>query len=141
MEGAPSRAATKNPMAALLHAAAVNPDLYDALRDDPRSFIERFAIGVPDSIQFRCQDDGRHLTLIASVPRTEQGTQAMQQRMRRCPLAGITGDELAADPVAVLQSVGLRVPEDVGVEVDVHRGGFIHFTVVVARPSAQSAPP
>lgn len=128
-------------MAALLKTAAVNPDLYELLRSDPRAFIERFAIGVPDSIQFRCNDDGRHLTLIASVPRTEQGTRATQQRMRRCPLAGITGDELAADPVGVLRSVGVRVPEDVGVEVDAHRSGFIHFTVVMARPSPPSPVP
>ena len=111
-------AAAPNPMAALLKKLNSAPQLREELWADPRALITRLATPFPEDIAVRTfRDDSGDAYFEAGLPKRPTGI-PMPMRMSRCPVAQISGAELAADPAAALAPYGIRVPEDIVIAED-----------------------
>jgi hypothetical protein len=111
-------ATVPNPMAALLRKLSSTPQLREELWADPRALITRLATPFPEDIAVRTFRDASGVAYFeAGLPK--RPTRApMPMRMSRCPVAKISGAELAADPAAALAPYGIRVPEDIAIGED-----------------------
>jgi hypothetical protein len=107
-----------NPMAAMLRKMTSTPQLREELFADPRALITRVATPFPDDIAVRTfRDESGNAFFEAGLPK--RTTRApMPMRMLRCPVAQVSGAELAADPAAALEPFGIRVPEDIAIAED-----------------------
>ena len=51
------------------------------------------------------------------------------ERIKNCPVLGVSGSDFIRDHVEILSQHGINVPGDVLVEIDEPIDGFIHFSV------------
>lgn len=108
-----------NPMAAILRAIQSNPALREELYRDPRGLITRLATRFPDEVDVRVvRDDDGHEYFQSSLSLDPENYARSRARMRRCPVAQMSAEELVADPVSALAPYGIRVPEDVIIDSD-----------------------
>lgn len=116
-----------NPMAAIFRLIQSNQAVRDELWNDPRGLISRVATEFPEEVKVQVfRDDSGQAYLQSSIALAPEDFQRSMRRMRRCPVAQISADELVADPSAALAPYGLRVPEDIVVTSD---GEYLHFRV------------
>ncbi len=107
-----------NPMTAMLRKMTSTPQLREELWADPRALITRVATPFPDDIAVRTfRDESGNAYFEAGLPKRPTSI-PMPMRMSRCPVAQVSGAELAADPAAALAPFGIRVPEDIAIAED-----------------------
>lgn len=102
---------------------------------DPRAAISEI-VGVPDDIEIAIEQTQGMAWFRASIPRQPsmaEGSlgemQRRNERLQRCPVLGVSGSVFIRNHVAILAEHGLRIPDDVVVEIDQQSDGFIHFRV------------
>jgi hypothetical protein len=118
MDSEAKPAAAPNPMAAMLRKMTSTPKLREELWADPRALITRVATPFPDDIAVRTfRDESGNAYFEAGLPK-HPTSKPMPMRMLRCPVAQVSGAELAADPAAALAPFGIRVPEDIAIAED-----------------------
>lgn len=106
---------------------------------DPRAAMSEI-VGVPSDIEIAIEQQPGGTWFRASIPRETSQTPgslgAMRQsneRLQKCPALGVSGREFIRNHVAILADHGIRVPEDVIVEIDDDPQGAIHFKVPLDR--------
>lgn len=120
-------ASAPNPMLAILRALQSHPNLRDELWADPRGLISRLATSFPEEVLIEVfRDDTGQAYMQTSLSLTPEDYARARARMRSCPVAQVSAEELVADPVTALAPYGIRVPEDVIVLSD---GDYLHFRV------------
>ncbi|MFM7599031.1 MAG: hypothetical protein ACKO70_11790 [Actinomycetota bacterium] len=72
------------------------------------------------------RDETGQAYMQASLSLTPEDYARSRARMRNCPVAQMSAEELVADPVGALAPYGIRVPEDVIVLSD---GDYLHMRV------------
>ena len=116
-----------NPMLAILRAIQSHPSLRDELWADPRGLISRLATSFPKEVLIDVfRDETGQAYMQASLSLTPEDYVRAQARMRNCPVAQMSAEELVADPVAALAPYGIRVPEDLIVLSD---GDYLQLRV------------
>lgn len=121
-----------NPMAAILRAIQSNQALREELWRDPRGLISRLATPFPDDVVVSVgRDDEGQAYFQSSIPLDPESFERSRARMRQCPIAKLSAQELVGDPVASLAPYGIRVPEDVIVLSD---GKSIHMRIPLDDP-------
>ncbi|MFM9050669.1 MAG: hypothetical protein ACKOMX_11615 [Actinomycetota bacterium] len=120
-------ASAPNPMMAILRAIQSNEKLRDELWADPRGLISRLATRFPEEVLIDVfRDETGQAYMQASLSLTPEDYARSRARMRNCPVAQMSAEELVADPVGALAPYGIRVPEDVIVLSD---GDYLHMRV------------
>lgn len=111
---------------------------------DPRAAMGE-VVGVPTDIEIAIEAVQGGTWFRASIPRepnTSPGSlgdmQQTNDRLQKCPALGVSGREFIDNHVAILAEHGIRVPEDVVVDVDPEPHGRIHFKVPLDRFLQQS---
>ena len=102
---------------------------------DPRAAMSEI-VGVPDDIDVAVYEQQGKTWFRASIPRQPgmaKGSlgemQRSNERLQKCPALGVSGSEFIRNHVAILAEHGIRVPEDVVVDIDPQADGYIHFKV------------
>lgn len=117
---------------------------------DPRAAMSE-VVGVPNDIEIAIEVQQGSTWFRASIPKEPTQSKGslgdMQQtneRLQKCPALGVSGSEFIRNHVSILAEHGIRVPEDVLVEIDHDPRGRIHFKVPLDRllqtPTHQRVP-
>jgi hypothetical protein len=115
------------------------PEARERFLRDPRGAMSEI-VGVPNDIEVAVYTQDGATWFRASIPREpsqEVGSlgemRISNERLQKCPALGVSGSEFIANHVTLLAEHGIRVPEDVLVEIDPTPEGFIHFKVPLER--------
>lgn len=105
----------------------------------PREALMEF-IGVPDDIEVSVYTDNGLTWFKASIPKLStinEGSlghmRLSNERIKNCPVLGVSGSDFIRDHVKILSQYGINVPGDVIVEIEEPIDGFIHFSVCLDR--------
>ena len=106
---------------------------------NPRAAMSEL-VGVPSDVEIAIETVQGATWFRASIPRepdTSPGSlgdmQQRNDRLQKCPALGVSGREFIDNHVGILAGHGIRVPEDVVVDVDPEPQGRIHFKVPLDR--------
>ena len=102
---------------------------------NPRQAMEQI-VGVPSDIPVSVDHYGDEIWFQASVPKFPEesqgsllGMRKTNERMNRCPVLRVSGREFIDNHIDILAEYGIRVPEDVVVNIDSDPNGYLHFRV------------
>lgn len=95
---------------------------------------------MPDDIEVSVYSDRGLTWFKASIPKlstSKEGSlghmRLSSERIKKCPVLGVSGSDFIRDHVKILSQYGIHVPGDVTVEIDEPIDGFIHFSVCLDR--------
>ncbi len=112
-----------------------SPERRDFFLHHPREAMEEI-VGVPDDIDVDVEWIAEQIWFQASIPKLpgdgDRSLVAMRQRnerLNRCPVLRVSGQEFINNHIQILAEHGMRVPEDVVVLIDPGANGYIHFRI------------
>lgn len=103
--------------------------------ENPREAMEQI-VGVPSDIPVKIDQLEGEIWFQASIPKYPEegqgsllGMRQSNERLNRCPVLRVSGREFIDHHVEILAEYGIRVPDDVVVEIDSGPDGYLHFRV------------
>lgn len=122
-----------NPVADFLGEWLEEPLMKRLFIENPRVAIES-KVGVPEDIVMETYlEDGRWV-FRSKIPKTpgnrtnDLGQRRIEdQRLKKCPIMGVSEQEIIDDPVGLFSQYGIKIPEDMKVFYDAEESGYIYF--------------
>lgn len=132
-----------NPVALFLGEWLDEPLMKRLFIENPRIAIET-KVGVPEDIILTCEERSGTIFFRSSIPKNpgnrvnDLGQRRIEdQRLKKCPVMGVSEQEIISNPISLFKSYGINIPEDMSVIIDSDDGGYIHFECMIGYSSIE----
>jgi hypothetical protein len=126
-----------NPIVQFLGEWLNEPLMRRLFIENPRIAIET-KVGVPEDIILTTETRNGQFYFRSSIPKNpgnrvnDLGQRRIEdQRLRKCPIMGVSEQEIIDDPVNLFNRYGISIPSDMTVFVDEQDDGYIHFECLI----------
>jgi hypothetical protein len=126
-----------NPVSKFLGEWLDEPLMKRLFMENPRVAIET-KVGVPEDIILTTEERDNIIYFKSSIPKNpgdrvnDLGQRRIEdQRIKKCPIMGVSEQEIISDPVTLFKKYNIDIPSDMTVVVDEDEDGYIHFECVI----------
>lgn len=101
--------------------------------ENPKIAIET-KVGIPEDIVLETYREDERWVFRSKIPKNpgnrtnDLGQRRIEdQRLKKCPVMGVSEQEIIDDPVGLFAQYGIKIPDDMRVYYDDEEDGYIYF--------------